>query len=247
MSTGAGHADPCLKPRFLVTAGNTRERIDDVRDWGNIFTGGTGLAIANALAAAGPVELLTSNLAHLESLTDFRTPNRIEGVSFGSHADLKRALAERTARTAYHAVFMTAAVADYTPAGAFRVVERKTLDDGRETWIVENAQAGKIKSDFDEVAFLGRRSEKLVDLFRTAWGFKGLLVKFKLEVGVPVDRLLRIAEASRTASGADYIVANTLDMVKGPSAGAYLLGEGFNEWVPREDLPARLLRCVTEQ
>ena len=30
---------PC---RFLVTAGNTRERIDRVRDWGNIFTGNTG-------------------------------------------------------------------------------------------------------------------------------------------------------------------------------------------------------------
>ena len=42
--------------RFLVTAGNTREMIDRVRDWGNVFTGNTGFAIAQALAAHGEVE-----------------------------------------------------------------------------------------------------------------------------------------------------------------------------------------------
>ncbi len=30
-----------MNKRFLVTAGNTREMIDRVRDWGNIFTGNT--------------------------------------------------------------------------------------------------------------------------------------------------------------------------------------------------------------
>ena len=34
--------NPARPPRFLVTAGNTRERIDRVRDWGNVFTGNTG-------------------------------------------------------------------------------------------------------------------------------------------------------------------------------------------------------------
>src|SRR5436190_14632165 len=54
--------------RFLVTAGNTRENIDRVRDWGNIFTGNTGYAIAGALAKLGDVDLLTSNRAHLAAL-----------------------------------------------------------------------------------------------------------------------------------------------------------------------------------
>ena len=38
--------------RYLVTAGNTREMIDRVRDWGNVFTGNTGYGIARAIAAA---------------------------------------------------------------------------------------------------------------------------------------------------------------------------------------------------
>ena len=66
-------------------------------------------------------------------------------------------------------------------------------------------------------------------------------MKFKLEVGIGRDELLRVAEASRRASNADYLVANTLDMVQGPGAGAFLLGEGGHEWVARRDLPARML------
>jgi hypothetical protein len=70
-------------------------------------------------------------------------------------------------------------------------------------------------------------------------------VKFKLEVGIAKDELIRIGQASRVASGADYLVANTLEMVVGPSAGAFLLSDGGEEWVPRDELPARLVRLVS--
>ena len=79
MSTPAGR-------RFLVTAGNTRERIDAVRDWGNIFTGNTGLAIARALTRLGEVDLLTSNRAHLAELTASENGDRIRASPFTSHA-----------------------------------------------------------------------------------------------------------------------------------------------------------------
>src|SRR3954449_12699277 len=94
--------------RFLVTAGNTRERIDAVRDWGNVFTGNTGFAIAKALAAAGEVDLLTSNRAHLAELAGppagGGTAHPIHGSAFTSHADLKAALAGRMAAGRYDAV-----------------------------------------------------------------------------------------------------------------------------------------------
>src|SRR3954447_14550667 len=99
--------------RFLVTAGNTREQIDAVRDWGNIFTGNTGFAIANALAAAGEVDLLTSNRTHLAELAGERTTRfPVNGSAFTSHAELKGALAALMSRGRYDAVLMTAAVAD---------------------------------------------------------------------------------------------------------------------------------------
>ena len=83
-----------------------------------------------------------------------------------------------------------------------------------------------------------------MDLFRTQWGHKGLLIKFKLEVAIGKDELLKIAEESRRASQADYLVANTLDMVNGPNAGAYLLREGAHEFIPRANLPARMVELV---
>lgn len=232
--------------RFLVTAGNTRERIDQVRDWGNIFTGGTGLRIARALAEIGEVDLLTSNRQHLAEIAESQSEGRrIHGAAFTTHAELRAALAATMTEHTYDAVVMTAAVADYTPAGVFEVVERRGGGAaGEETWVLRNVQAGKVKSSYGQIAIAGTRTEKLVDLFRTEWRHRGLLIKFKLEVGIGRDELLRIGEASRRASSADYLVANTLDMVDGAQAGAFLLSNAGYEWVPRAELPARIAAIV---
>lgn len=230
------------KPRFLVTAGNTRERIDDVRDWGNIFTGNTGYRIARALSRVGEVDLLTSNRIHLAEL---QTGAEVHAEAFTTHADLRARLAQRLNNHTYQAIFMTAAVSDFRPAGAFEIVSRRALEDGRETWTVRDIQAGKVKSDHDEIAIIGARTEKLVDLFRGTWRYRGLLVKFKLEVGLSVEELIAIGQRSRVASGADYLVANTLAMVEGENAGAYLLSDTGAEWVPRAALAERLVEVVT--
>ena len=230
-------------PRFLVTAGNTREMIDRVRDWGNIFTGNTGYGIARALAHKGQVDLLTSNAGHVADAAS----HGITAAAFRSHADLREALRQRVTTTAYDAIFMTAAVADYRPMRSYAVLARTVRDDGTEVWIVRDAQAGKVKSDYPAMAVLGERTEKLVDLFRNEWGFAGTLVKFKLEVGLSADELLTVAEKSRVASGADYLVANTLDMVEGERAGAYLLSDNGQEWVARGALAERLVRLVAAE
>lgn len=241
--------DSLVRMRCLVTAGNTREAIDSVRMWTNIFTGNTGLRIAQGLTTLGDVDLLTSNEAHWElAKAESRVADeeKLSVVRYRSHADLKRELASLLATTKYDAVFMTAAVADYLPAGAFAVLERKTLPDGREQWIVESAQKPKIKSTHEALAFLGQRSEKLVDLFRTEWRYHGLFVKFKLEVGLSREQLIEVGSASRLASGADYLVANALDMVSGADAGAYLLSDREPEWVPRDGLAQRMVRLVRD-
>src|SRR5688500_7881360 len=123
-------------------------------------------------------------------------------------------------------------------------MSRAPAPGGTERWVVRDVQAGKVKSSHAAIAVLGERTEKLVDLFRTEWGHRGLLVKFKLEVGIGRQELLRVGEASRTASGADYLVANTLDMVEGPQAGAFLLSAAGHEWVPRAALAKRMVKLV---
>lgn len=235
--------------RFLVTAGNTRERIDQVRDWGNIFTGNTGFSIARALLEAGEVDLLSSNQEHLRQIgQDLALSQKMHGSGFTTHAELRQALARLLGERDYDAIFMTAAVADYRPVRTFAIVGREIdpADPQREHWVVRDVQAGKVKSTHKAIAVVGEPTEKLVDLFRKLWKYRGLLVKFKLEVGISAEELIRIGQQSRHASGADYLVANTLDMVSGESAGAYLLSDAGQEWVARGELPARLLRIVRE-
>lgn len=237
--------------RFLVTAGNTREKIDSVRDWGNVFTGNTGFSIARALAQFGTVDLLTSNRAHLAEIAQAqREAHAIVGAPFVTHAELKGALGALMVHEKYDAIFMTAAVSDYAPVRTFALIRRERDESdpaspGRERWIVEDVQAGKIKSSHAAIAVLGQPTEKLIDLFRDTWDHRGLLVKFKLEVGITPQDLIRIGQISRSASRADYLVANTMDMVSGPRAGAYLLSDHGEEWIPRADLANRLAQLVS--
>src|SRR5947207_1665612 len=127
--------------RCLVTAGNTRERIDQVRDWGSIFNGNTGFAIAKALAEKGDVDLLSSNRGHLEELPQLKLGHPIQGSPFTSHAELRGALSALLSRQTYNAIFMTAAVADYKPAGVYSVLSRNPQSRGVEIWRVQDVQA----------------------------------------------------------------------------------------------------------
>jgi len=236
--------------RFLVTAGATVEMIDEVRTWSNIFTGSTGLAIACALAQEGAVDLVTSNLEHIRNLQaqpQARFP--ITCTAFRSHNDLRDAIERLITGRRYDAVFMTAAVADYRPVRVYAVKQRSVRPEapGAEQWLVSDVQAPKVGSGHEAIAVLAVRTEKIIDMFRSRWGYRGLLVKFKLEVAKPLEELLRIGENSRLASGADYLVANTLEMVNGPAAGAYLLYAGGHEWVPRERLPGRMVSLATQR
>src|SRR5258707_10569087 len=123
--------------RCLVTAGNTREKIDRVRDWGNVFTGRTGLAIARALTTIGAVDLLTSNQQHLDELE--KEGGAIEAHGFLSHGMLQGELAGLMSSVKYDAVFMTAAVADYKPKGVWEIVERSCAENAEQNWKVRRA------------------------------------------------------------------------------------------------------------
>jgi len=81
-----------------------------------------------------------------------------------------------------------------------------------------------------------------VDRVRSAWGFAGVLVKFKLEVGLSKAELLEVAERARVHSGADLVSANTLEgMHEWAVVGA---GPGGYRRVTREELADHLLDRV---
>ena len=93
---------------LLVTAGPTREFVDDVRYLSNLSSGRMGYAVAAAGAAAGHKTVLVSGPTALSC------PPGVERVEVESAEEMYRAIKDRWEWT--EALVMAAAVADYRPA-----------------------------------------------------------------------------------------------------------------------------------
>ncbi|HEY1190966.1 MAG TPA: phosphopantothenoylcysteine decarboxylase [Gemmata sp.] len=220
---------------ILVTAGNTQTPVDRVRCITNIFSGRTGAQVASKAHERGhTVTLLTS---HPEVLTAIPTAREREAPgwvvrSYRTFADLEQLMAAEISSGRHDTVIHAAAVSDFHVGGVF------TFRDGQ----FSDASAGKVKSSHPEVWLKLVQAPKLVDKVRSEWGFRGTLVKFKLEVGVTTAELEVIAERSRTHSRADLMVANTLDgMHDWALIGS---GPGIYTQVPRAELADRLLGAL---
>lgn len=212
--------------KVLVTAGNTQAPIDRVRCITNVFSGRTGATVAAHAARVGhAVTLLTSHPEVVETGAAARVR------PYRTFDDLDRLMAEEVATGGYDAVVHAAAVGDYHVAGTFAKHGDELVD----------VAAGKVKSDHPELWLKLVRAPKLVDKVRAGWGFRGVLVKFKLEVGVTDAELLTVAERSRVQSGADLMCANTLDgMADWAFVGA---GERYAK-VARDRLAGHLIDAV---
>lgn len=235
----------------LVTAGNTLVPVDRVRCLTNVFTGRTGAAIARAAHDRGHrVSLLTS---HPEAAA---VPDQSDGrwslVVYRTFDDLRDALADSLRNNPPDVLVHCAAVSDYLVAGVFAAAGHTHYRPDCQRWDSESPSgpalvdraAGKVKSDEPELWLRLVRAPKLIDLVRTEWGYRGTVVKFKLEVGVSDEQLLQVAERSRQHSAADYMVANTLE----GSATYAFLGplDGTYERVGRRELADRLLEVLEE-
>lgn len=241
--------------RILVTAGNTQVPIDKVRCITNIFTGRTGARIAlHAHEGGHSVTLLTSYPEVIPALAPGRRFDsehwRIE--PYATFDDLRGLMERKVREGGFEAIIHCAAVSDYQFAGIyapepgtqFRSEDGHWVGTGNAAPALADRGAGKVKSDEPELWVRLVRAPKLVDFIRDDWQFRGVLVKFKLEVGVSDEQLLEIAERSRRHSNADLMVANTLEGADswaflGPLAGRY-------ERLTRAKMPARLLQAVTQ-
>ena len=209
--------------RLLVTAGNTISPIDKVRGITNIFSGRTGANIATQAALSGhAVVLLTSRP---ETISEAILASGSLAVrTYRTFDELDALMASEITSGTFDAIVHCAAVSDYTCVGVYAPHPGTTFNPETQTWsssdatqpALTNRAAGKVKSNEPELWMRLVQAPKLVDRIRTLWRFQGILVKFKLEVDIDDQTLLARAEVSRMQSGADLMVANTL--------------EGMTEW-----------------
>jgi phosphopantothenoylcysteine synthetase/decarboxylase len=187
--------------RILVTAGPTWAPIDAVRHLGNRSSGGTGLAIARSLAAAGAgVTLLFGPGTSRPSEPDRAT---LEIRDFESFDDLHSLIRDHVGSKRFDAVIHAAAVSDYRPVEVFEE---------------------KLSSEKEEMMLRLVRTPKIVDEIKDL-DPETVLVKFKLEVARTTKDLLATAEASRRHSRAEFVVANDLAQMGEGRHQAFLLDD----------------------
>jgi phosphopantothenoylcysteine synthetase/decarboxylase len=174
-----------MKKKILITAGNTWSPLDNVRVITNIFSGETGLMIADKLANNGfKVTLILADCRI--SLKKYQSKNLkiIRALTYDSfYMTVKKEAKKRK----YSAIIHSAAISD------FRL--KKPLQ-------------GKISSQ-QKIKILLYPTKKIVNKLKK-WSPHSILVKFKLEANKNKKELLKIALASKKESKADLIVANSI-------------------------------------
>jgi len=178
-----------LYPDVVVTAGGTRESIDDVRYITNFSTGEFGHALAGQFAQLGHRVLL---LAPDEVIQRFGT---VKGVTHRPFTSAESLRSELLSVESAKLVFQAAAVSDYAPV----------------------LTSGKISSDNDELVLTLKRVPKILPQLRGHFGLKTVIVGFKLLSGVTEDELVGAGVAQIVHNRTDYCIANDLQKISAPS------------------------------
>jgi phosphopantothenoylcysteine synthetase/decarboxylase len=204
--------------KVIVTSGATREHIDPVRFISNTSTGTLGALIAQAAAAAGMQVLYV----HGTGAVMPPAAEAIETVPVVSAADVEQVIRTRLADRSVMAVVHPMAVADFTP---------------------RSPAAAKISSGKDRLQLELVPTAKVVNLVKTLRP-DVLLVSFKLEAGIDRAELIRRAQAGRTRSKSDFVVANLAGATGIDDHAALIIGpEGVTAEVTGK---ARLAAAVVD-
>ena len=142
--------------RFVITAGPTREYLDDVRFISNASSGRMGYAIARAAVAAGHTVDLVTGPVHL------KPPPGVRLISIVSTRDMYQAVRDCFARA--DCLIGAAAPADYRPVHRRRGKAKKNV----------GKTVLELKPTIDILATLGKRKGRRI------------LIAFALEVQNPL-------------------------------------------------------------
>jgi phosphopantothenoylcysteine decarboxylase/phosphopantothenate--cysteine ligase len=204
--------------RIIVTAGPTREYIDDVRFISNASSGRMGYAVAAAAAEAGhEVTLLAGPVA----LPD---PPGCRVVRLVSVDDLRAALAERFGQC--DALVMTAAVGDFRP---------------------EPRVAGKIPRAAGAVTVRLVPTEDILAAVTARKRSGQVVVAFAVEALAEAGAVAK-AQAEMREKGADFVVVNGPEAMEATQSRACVLGAAgvVLEWGLRskEELGREIVRII---
>ncbi|MBU0693256.1 MAG: hypothetical protein KKC11_01090 [Candidatus Omnitrophica bacterium] len=175
-----------LLSKILITAGSTWVKIDDVRILTNIFTGKTGIYLAEKFNQLGyPVTLFLNPHCVERKIT-----RGIKVIPFRYYDDLEGELIKELKKNDYDVIIHSAAISDYKLKEAFK---------------------GKIPSGRKELTLKLTPTAKIIKTIRKL-AKETFLIQFKLQVGR--KGLIEKAYQSLRENKSDLVVANIYEDLK---------------------------------
>jgi phosphopantothenoylcysteine decarboxylase/phosphopantothenate--cysteine ligase len=172
--------------KILVTAGATREPIDDVRFISNVSTGATAATLSDYFLTEG------HDVTYLAGQGTVTPKLPVQVDRFTDFLSLFDLLKKELLTTKYDMVLHAAAVSDYSPAAA---------------------SAGKINSDISDFTLSLKRNKKIVSEIKK-WSPSSILVAFKLTSGASDTEITDAVQKLLIDSKPDLIVHNDLSQMK---------------------------------
>ncbi|MGX6961315.1 phosphopantothenate--cysteine ligase [Vagococcus xieshaowenii] len=224
--------------RILVTAGGTKEKIDDVRYIANHSTGRLGSIIADSFAQDE-----NNHVTYIHGYGAILPQHKnIKVVPIFTSQELEIALKKELETYAYDIVIHSMAVSDYTMDNAFSQDDLlNSLSDAlfnnsneitKESFeqlsanvlskLGKENEDKKLSSSNEHLILRLKKTPKIIKMIKEIQP-NTTLVGFKLLVDVSEEHLLTIAHQLLEKNDCDYVLANDLTSIEGDQHTGYLV------------------------
>ena len=215
--------------KFIITAGGTSERIDNVRKITNSSSGKLGMLIADCLLKERN-DILIYYVCSKNSLRP--SDDRVHVLEVEGTLDLKNTLEDLLLSNEINYFIHSMAVSDYmtdfvTNLSNIKesITKSSNIDEAFEN--IEAIKGNKISSYEDNLVVVLKPTPKIISIIKNL-SPSTYLVGFKLLYGVSKLELINTAKKLRDKNRCDLVVANDLSSIRNGEHIAYIIDNDNN-------------------
>lgn len=215
--------------KFIITAGGTSERIDNVRKITNSSSGKLGMLIADCLLKERN-DILIYYVCSKNSLRP--SDDRVHVLEVEGTLDLKNTLEDLLLSNGINYFIHSMAVSDYmtdfvTNLSNIKesITKSSNIDEAFEN--IEAIKGNKISSYEDNLVVVLKPTPKIISIIKNL-SPSTYLVGFKLLDGVSKLELINTAKKLRDKNRCDLVVANDLSSIRNGEHIAYIIDNDNN-------------------
>ena len=226
--------------KFIITAGGTSEKIDNVRKITNSSSGKLGCIIANTILE----EIDDVRIYYICSRNSIRPKDdRVEVIEVDGVLDLKNKVKFLLKNDNIDFFVHSMAVSDYMTDYITTLdrMKKGLVSDNFNN--VEKITGNKISSNEDNLVIVLKQTPKVISIIKDV-SPETFLVGFKLLDGVCDEKLIYVGRELMRKNNCDMVVANDLSNIRNGKHSAYLLDKDNSVTVAsgKEDIAKKLVR-----